>query len=143
MRVEISQASISISEVNEYLAHPEHGAHCLFTGVVRNHNHGKKVLAVSYDAFVPMVEQVFRAICQEAQRKWGNNIRIVLIHRLGRLEVGELSIVIGVSSAHRDESYLASRYIIENVKHRAPIWKKEHYEEGDTQWLEGHALCGH
>lgn len=120
-----------------------HGASIHFTGAVRDHNHGKKVLAVSYDAYLPLARKELTSICSEAIAKWGETLRIAVTHRIGRLEVGDVSIVITVSAAHRDEAYLASRYIIEEIKVRVPIWKKEHYEQGETQWLRGHALCGH
>lgn len=133
----------SVDELWSSLGSPGHGAKILFTGVVRNSNLGKKVLAVSYDAFIPMTEKVFLEICEEARARSGPDLDLLLVHRIGRLEVGEISIAIVASSPHRDEAYQASRFIIENVKHRAPIWKKEHYEDGETQWLEGHALCSH
>ncbi len=122
---------------------PSHGAQCIFSGIVRNHNQGKKVLGVSYDAFDPLTLKSFQDICFEAQEKWGKDLHVHLWHRKGRLDIGELSVVIVVSSRHRDESYKASRYVIEQLKHRSPIWKKEHYEDGDSEWLQGHALCSH
>lgn len=120
-----------------------HGAANIFFGHVRDINHGRRVIAVSYDAFEPLAETIFRQICGEARAKWGDDLRIRLLHRTGRLSVGEISVAIIVSSRHRDESYLASRYVIEQVKARAPIWKKEFYEDGETEWVQGHALCQH
>lgn len=120
-----------------------HGAQNYFFGSVRDFNLGKKVVAVSYDAYIPLGEKVLREISREAQQKWGEDLRICVVHRVGQLGVGEMSVGIGVSSPHRDESYQASRYIIEQIKIRAPIWKKEHYEDGETEWLKGHALCQH
>lgn len=120
-----------------------HGAQNFFFGSVRDQNAGKKVTAVSYDAFEPLAEKVLQEISHEAQLKWGNALKISIVHRTGKLFIGEISVAIGVSSMHRDESYQASRYIIEQIKKRAPIWKKEHYEYGETEWLKGHALCQH
>ena len=120
-----------------------HGAQAVFAGMVRNHNQGKKVLGVSYDAFSPLTLQVFQEIAQAAKARWGQDLNIQLWHRTGRLEIGDLSVAIVVSSRHRDESFKASRFIIEELKHKAPIWKKEHYEDGDSEWLQGHALCSH
>ena len=139
--VRITETPIQIDEVSQLLCDPACGAQLIFTGTVRNLNQGKKVRAVSYDAFVPLTEKVLREICQEARDKWA--VSVVLWHRLGRVEVGEISVAIGVSSVHRDEAYQASRQVIEELKHRAPIWKQEHYEQGESQWLQGHALCGH
>ena len=122
---------------------PAHGAEVSFIGRVRNHNQGQEVDSVSYDAYIPLAEKVFLEICGEAQKKWGTDLGCLILHRVGRVQVGEASIVIRVTSRHRDESYLASRYIIEEVKTRAPVWKKEHYLNGETDWVRGHALCAH
>ena len=143
IQIRISETPIDPSELQRVITSPAHGAQVTFIGTVRNLNQGKKVKAVSYDAYVPLTEKILREICEEALSKWGQSLSMVLWHRLGRIEVGEVSVALGVSSAHRDEAYQASRQVIEELKHRAPIWKQEHYEEGDSQWLEGHTLCGH
>ncbi len=120
-----------------------HGAKLVFTGVVRSSNHGRQVIAVEYDIFRPLAESVFLQIKQEARTQWGQDLEISIEHVSGRLEPGQTSVVISVSSKHRDESYQASRYVIEQIKKRAPIWKKEFYVDGETEWLAGHALCQH
>jgi len=125
------------------IPHGSHGAENVFLGYVRDINLGKRVTAVAYDAFAPLAVKVFISICEEARLKWGEDLRIFVGHRTGHLQVGEISIGIAVSSRHRDESYLASRYVLEEIKTRAPIWKKEYYENGETDWVRGHALCGH
>jgi molybdopterin synthase catalytic subunit len=122
------------------LAAAEHGAELLFLGTVRNENDGRAVLAVSYDAFVPLAEQTFRDIGEESAARFGPGLRVAIVHRVGRLEVGEVSVAVGVASAHRDEAYGASRYVIEQLKVRSPVWKQEHYADGDSSWLRGHAL---
>jgi molybdopterin synthase catalytic subunit len=119
-----------------------HGAEILFLGVVRDINLGRKVTAVAYDAFPPLAEKTLAAIADEARAQWGD-LQIAIFHRTGKLTVGEVSLAIGVSSRHRDESYLASRWIIEEIKERAPVWKKEFYSDGESEWLKGHALCQH
>jgi molybdopterin synthase catalytic subunit len=119
---------------------PENGAHVVFWGLVRDCNEGRRVVAVTYDVYAPLVEKSFRDIAEEALARWGGDLRIVVIHRVGRLAVGEVSVVVGVGSPHRDEAYQASRYVIEQLKVRAPIWKQEHYVDGDSEWLEGHSL---
>lgn len=119
---------------------PEHGAQVVFAGMVRNHNEGKNVLAVSYQAFAPLALQTFREICEKAQAQWGEDLTLKLWHRTGRVEIGELSVAIIVSSRHRDASYQASRFMIEELKKKAPIWKKEHYADGDSVWLQGTSL---
>jgi molybdopterin synthase catalytic subunit len=137
----ITAEAICEVEVFQFVKTPQHGGMNFFFGAVRDFNGGKNVVAVSYDAFEPLAEQVFRDIAREACQKWGNELRIYIVHRVGKLLCGDTSVGIGVSSRHRDESYQASRYVIENIKHRAPIWKKEFYENGETEWLKGHALC--
>ena len=120
-----------------------HGAQNFFFGAVREMNHGKEVVAVEYDAFIPLAKKVLEEISLEAQNQWGSDLKISVLHRIGKLSVGEVSVAIGVSSKHRDESYQASRYIIEQIKVRVPIWKKEYYINGETEWLKGHSLCQH
>ena len=117
------------------------GAENLFVGTVRNHNLGKKVLGISYDVFEPLAKQNFLEICQEAQEKWGKELDFYVVHAKGRLDIGGVSIVIAVGSPHRDEAFKASRYVIEEIKHRSPVWKLEHYEDGDSEWSKGCELC--
>lgn len=139
----VSEAPILPQEVVKFASERQHGAQNFFFGAVREVNLGQKVTAVAYDAFVPLAERILREICLEAQTRWGKDLEFILLHRTGRLGVGEISVAIGVTARHRDEAYQASRYVIEELKVRAPIWKKEFYESGETQWLKGHALCGH
>ncbi|MBC7466979.1 MAG: molybdenum cofactor biosynthesis protein MoaE [Bdellovibrio sp.] len=140
IQVDMINEVIDLNKILTGLNPSEHGAQIIFSGAVRNHNEGKKVLAVSYDAHQVLAKNIFQQISEEAQNKWGPDLSIYLVHRLGRLEVGEVSVVIIVSSRHRDASFQGSRYLIEQLKIRAPIWKKEHYAEGDSEWLQGHAL---
>jgi molybdopterin synthase catalytic subunit len=121
----------------------DHGAEVYFTGRVRNENQGRAVKALSYDSFVPLAEETLKVIAQESQHHWGADLNIAIVHRIGKLELGDNAVVLAVSSRHRAEAYKASQYIISELKKRAPIWKKEHYFDGDSEWLQGHALCGH
>jgi molybdopterin synthase catalytic subunit len=127
-------------QVAAALSSPAHGAELVFWGVVRDENEGRRVLAVSYDAHVPLAERTLREIGEEAVARSPQPLRVVVIHRTGRLEVGEASVVVAVASPHRDEAYEASKYVIEQLKVRSPIWKQEHYAEGDSEWLRGHTL---
>lgn len=120
-----------------------HGGQSFFFGSVRARNAGRDVVAVEYDAAVPLAETVLREIAEEASTRWGGQFRISVFHRIGRLSLGEISVAIGVSSPHRDEAFGVSREIIEQIKIRAPIWKKEFYSDGASEWLKGHALCQH
>jgi len=118
----------------------EHGACNTFIGIVRKYNCGREVLAIEYDSFLPLAEKTFLQISEEAQKLFGR-AKIKITHRIGRLIVGEISIAIVVSTPHRDESFQICRYVIEQIKIRAPIWKKEYYTDGETEWLQGHILC--
>ena len=137
----VSDKAIEPSAVLEFARDYGHGAQTTFFGAVRARNAGRNVVAVAYDAFEPLAVQTLREIANEARGKWGHDLKIYVAHRTGSLAVGEVSVGIGVSSKHRDEAYQASRYIIEQIKLRAPIWKKEIYDNGETEWLKGHALC--
>jgi len=114
----------------------EDGASLLFTGVVRNHNQGRTVDGVRYDAYEEMAARVLSQIVEEAVQLVGTD-RIVAVHRVGELTVGEVSVAIAVSSPHRAEAFEASRFIIEEIKKRLPVWKKERYEGDVEEWVEG------
>lgn len=121
----------------------EHGAQVIFTGTIRRHNQGRKVVRLSYDVFQALAFSKIEDLIKEAQEKWGKDLRIWVQQRIGDLEVGEIGIFIVVSAPHRDEAYQASRHMIEGIKHTVPIWKKEYYEDGQSDWVEGHSLCSH
>ena len=135
--------TLALAALQSFEVTRSHGAEILFLGIVRDINLGRNVTAVAYDAFTPLAEKTLALIADEAKEKWGKALQIVIFHRTGKLSVGEASLAIAVSSRHRDESYRASRYIIEEIKERAPIWKKEYYTDGESEWLKGHALCQH
>ena len=144
IKVTVSEAIIDLGLVNwSELQLPHCGASNTFTGVVRNLNHGRQVSAVSYDAYIPLAEKVLKEIAAEAQEKWAKNGSVFIQHRTGKLMVGELSVMIIVHTPHRDESFQMCRYVIEQLKVRVPIWKKEFYLDGETEWLKGHELCSH
>jgi molybdopterin synthase catalytic subunit len=134
VRDPIDVAALSIAE-------PEDGALCVFTGVVRNHNDGKSVLHLEYEGYEEMVVSIFEGIAEEAKRRFGAT-RVRIVHRLGRMEIGETSVAVAVSSPHRKEAFEACRFAIDTLKHQAPIWKKEFYADGSS-WLEGPGGCAH
>ena len=115
---------------------PSHGAALLFLGVVRDHAAGRAVRGIRYEAYEEMAAEVLVAIVAEASRLLGTD-RIAVEHRVGELAVGEVSLGIAVSSPHRSEAYDASRFILEEVKRRLPVWKQERYAEGGEAWVEG------
>ena len=112
------------------------GAALLFLGLVRNHNEGREVGHLEYDAFADMAERTLAEIAGEAAERWPVG-SLSVVHRIGRLEIGEVSVAILVSSPHRGDSYEASRYVIEQLKQRVPIWKREGYLDGASEWLRG------
>jgi molybdopterin synthase catalytic subunit len=127
---------IRIEALLEGLTSSSDGAALLFLGVVRDHNEGLPVSHLEYDAYLEMAERTLSAIADEARQRWDTG-QIRVVHRVGRLAIGETSVVIAVASAHRDAAYSASRYVIEELKRRAPIWKREGYASGATAWLGG------
>lgn len=141
--IQITCEPIDIESVYKFEPSVGHGAANAFVGAVRNQNSGREVVKMEYDCFIPLCEKIFFEIAAEAKVKWGKDARILIVHRYGLLKVGDLSVVIFASTVHRHESYLITRYIIEEIKVRAPIWKKEFYQDGETDWVRGHALCQH
>lgn len=115
------------------VADPATGATVTFTGTVRDHARGRAVTALDYEAYAPAAEKMLERIGQEIRERWGIE-RVAIIHRTGHLAVGEASVVIAVSAAHRGEAFAACQYAIERLKEIVPIWKKEHYAGGAT-WV--------
>lgn len=140
IHVDITESALDPLAALEHCSADGHGAADLFVGRVRNLNDGRNVVAVSYDLHPVLCRTIFGEICQEAKDQWGPQINVYLVHRLGRLLVGEASVITAVSSAHRDDAFQACRFLIEQMKVRAPIWKQEHYTDGDSEWIKGHAL---
>lgn len=114
----------------------EDGAVLLFLGIVRDHADGRAVDGMRYDAYREMAESVLAEVAGEAAQRLGTD-RVAVIHRIGELELGDVSVAVAVSSPHRVESYEASRYIIEEIKKRLPVWKKERYSDGGAEWVAG------
>ena len=115
---------------------PADGAALLFWGVVREQNDGRAVSQLEYSAYGPMAEREMLRIAHEARERFGTGA-IHVVHRVGRLEIGEASVAIAVASPHRGEAYEASRYVIEQLKQRVPVWKREGYVDGETEWVPG------
>jgi molybdopterin synthase catalytic subunit len=120
---------------------PGDGAALLFLGVVRNRNEGREVVQLEYEAYAPMAEAEMERIASEAAERWETGA-ISIVHRVGRLEIGEASVAIVVAAPHRGDAYEASRYVIEELKKRVPIWKREGYVDGPSEWLRGHPPVG-
>jgi molybdopterin synthase catalytic subunit len=127
---------IDPTEVLSRVGDDEDGAAVLFLGVVRNHADEGSVNGITYEAYEEMAGPVLSEIAAEAAGRLGTD-RIAVVHRVGQLAVGEVSVAIAASSPHRAESFDASRYVIEEIKKRLPMWKKEHYTDGRDGWVEG------
>lgn len=136
----ISEELLSAQKALDFVNAKENGAADIFVGRVRNHNLGKEVEAVTYDAFVPLACNVMKKLCEEAINKFGNQLICYIEHYKGKLTLGGISVIIAVGSPHRDESFKACRYLIEELKVRVPIWKQEHYLDGNANWIKGHSL---
>ena len=139
--IDITNDKISIASAEKFISSSKFGASIFFTGTVRDVNENKKVTGITYDAHDEMVIKSFEEIYQEASEKLKITDKAIFIeHTKGYLSLGDISILIAVACKHRDQAYVLSRYIIEEIKKRSPIWKKEHYEDQTTEWLKGKSI---
>ena len=139
--IDITNDKISIASAEKFISSSKFGASIFFTGTVRDVNENKKVTGITYDVHDEMVIKSFEEIYQEASEKLKITNKAVFIeHTKGYLSLGDISILIAVACKHRDQAYILSRYIIEEIKKRSPIWKKEHYEDQTTEWLKGKSI---
>lgn len=136
VRSRITAGPISPADVLADVGDPEHGAAVLFLGTVRRRNEGRIVRGMRYDAYVAMAESVLREIAHEAAELAGGGA-VSVVHRTGELAIGDVSVAIAVSSPHRAQAFEAARHAIEEIKRRLPVWKQEHYIDGDAAWLDG------
>ncbi len=118
------------AEVDE----PGAGGIVIFSGVVRNETDGRPVKFLEYEAHAPMAEVKMREIGESLRARWSGVKRVAMLHRIGRLEIGEASVLIAVSAAHRGDAFEACRYAIDTLKRTVPVWKKEHFEDGEV-WV--------
>jgi len=133
----ILETSVNITALREELLTPEAGGFCTFEGWVRQTNDGKFVSAIEYEAFLPLAASEGQSILDEALERFDiSGTRAV--HRTGYLAVGEIAVWIGVASPHRDAAFKACRYIIDEIKKRVPVWKREHYVDGCIEWVACH-----
>jgi molybdopterin synthase catalytic subunit len=131
----VTEAVLDPAAVAAAVARRSDGAVSTFVGLVRDHNAGRRVLWLDYEAFAPLALKAFAQIAAEAAATWPG-ARMAIHHRTGRVAIGEASVAIAVASPHRADAFAASRYAIERVKQIAPIWKHEHFDGGDV-WIEG------
>lgn len=131
----ITFAPLSLSEVYSLADDPGNGAVVVMSGTVRNQTEGKPVVALEYQAYEPMALHVFQQIASQIRDRWPEVKRVVIHHRTGRLEIGEISVLVAIGCPHRSEAFEACRYAIDTLKHTAPIWKKEIWADGSSSWV--------
>ena len=134
-RFRVSDEPLDAGQVSAAVSHPGCGAVATFIGLVRDHNAGRHVHYLDYEAFAPLAVKSFERIADEAAARWPS-AQLAIHHRTGRVAIGEASVVIAAASAHRADAFAVSRYAIERIKQIAPIWKHEHFEGGEV-WIEG------
>ncbi len=132
---DVTEAALDPVAVAAAVSRHADGAVITFVGLVRDHNAGRRVLWLDYEAFAPLALRAFEQIAGEAADTWPQ-VRVAIHHRTGHVAIGEASVVIAAASPHRADAFAASRYAIERLKQIAPIWKHEHFEGGDV-WIEG------
>ena len=142
IRAAIVTEPIDTAAVLREVESPGHGASIMFVGTVREENDGKLVDGMDYSAYVAMAEREMASIAREAADKFSGSF-VVIVHRIGELTIGNVSVAVATSHAHRDEAYSASRYAIEQLKARVPIWKREHYVDGTREWIDPTAQADH
>lgn len=130
---EITREKLSADDIIVRLADPAIGVVAVFVGVVRGDTNGREVRYMEYEAYPEMAEAMLRQIGEEIQARWKTIQKVAIVHRVGHLEVGEVSVVIALSAAHRPEVFEALRYAIDRLKEIVPIWKKEVWSDG-SEW---------
>ncbi len=131
----IAFAPLSLDEVYRLADDAANGAIVVMSGMVRDNTDGRSVVALEYQAYEPMAIRVFQQIAAEIRQTWADVTHVVIHHRVGKLQVGEISVLVAVGCPHRSEAFAACKYAIDTLKHNAPIWKKEHWADGSTSWV--------
>lgn len=131
----ISFAPLSLTEVYQLAENPANGAIVIMSGTVRQQTEGKPVLSLEYQAYEPMSLAIFRQIAAHIRQQWQEVNPVIIHHRTGKLAVGEMSVLVAVGSPHRQEAFAACCYAIDTLKHQAPIWKKEYWADGSSNWV--------
>lgn len=114
---------------------PANGAVVVMSGTVRNQTDGRPVVYLEYQAYEPMALNMFRQIAAAVRDRWPEVNRVVIHHRTGQLTIGEISVIVAVGCPHRGEAFAACQFAIDQLKHQAPIWKKEHWADGASEWV--------
>ena len=140
--IEVTAEVLSERATAEAVADPGAGAVALFSGIVRDQTGGRRVKFLEYEAHAPMALAKMREIAAAIRARWPGTLRVALVHRVGRLEIGESSVMIAVSSPHRREAFEACHFAIDTLKETVPVWKKEYFEDGEV-WVGLQSECDH
>jgi molybdopterin synthase catalytic subunit len=136
----LTERPIDVDLLVERVQSEERGGVVVFLGTVRNHHDGREVERLEYSAYAPMAEAECARILAEAERTWG--VAVAVAHRIGALGIGDVSVAVAVAAPHRDEAFAACRFVIDELKNRVPIWKREHYADGSVAWVDPTAPGG-
>ena len=128
-------APLSLDEVYRLADDARNGAIVVMSGMVRDNTEGRAVSYLEYQAYEPMALEVFKTIANQIRQQWTDVTRVVIHHRTGKLTVGEISVLVAIGCPHRGEAFEACRYAIDTLKHNAPIWKKEYWQDGSSTWV--------
>tara|TARA_Y100000996_G_C22454781_1_gene615401 strand:- start:118 stop:561 length:444 start_codon:yes stop_codon:yes gene_type:complete len=131
--VEISESTLDQSTAKKFVNTSSHGACTIFEGVTRDHSDNRKVKFLEYECYNPMAIKKLNEICSEILEKW--DVKVAILHRIGKLEIGEVSLIVAIGSPHRKEAIQACEYSVDRIKQIVPIWKKEFFEGGSV-WIE-------
>jgi|TARA_B100000959_G_scaffold75256_1_gene79906 molybdopterin synthase catalytic subunit len=128
----ITHNELNIEKLSADVIADRHGAVVVFNGITRDHTDGRKVLFLEYEAYLPMAKAKLNDVAEEMCDKW--DVSVVIAHRIGRVDIGESSLIVTVGSPHRASAYQASQYSVDRIKQIVPIWKKEHFDGGEV-WI--------
>lgn len=131
----ITDHQLSLTEIYNLVDSPSNGAIVVMSGMVRNMTRGREVLFLNYEAYTSMALAFFQQISRECKQKFTID-RVAIHHRIGRLRIGEISVLVAVSAAHRQDAFQGCQYTIDRVKQKAPIWKQEYWAEGGSTWVD-------
>ena len=139
--VDITKEKIKLSNAEKFITSSKCGASIYFVGTVRDINNDKNVIGMTYDSHDALVIKSFEEIYQDSVKKFKfNNIAVFIEHIKGKIQLGDISILIAVACKHRSQAYELSRFFIEEIKKKTPIWKKEHYVNEDSEWKKGNPI---
>lgn len=137
--VRVGAAPLDARELERFVATPASGGITVFVGAVRNRHEGREVVRIEYEAALPLAAASLESLARDALRDPGVH-RAAAVHRVGVVEVGEASVIVAASAAHRDESFRAARFLIDRIKEVLPVWKREHFADGTAEWAPGFAV---